>query len=763
MTRSRAPRFVLVTLTALLAAHLSLPTAPAAKVKVWHYHSPGDYEKAQFKQAVISSEGTLRLSRRLKPFVGLDAAHVWDVVEDQGGNLFVATGDEGKIFKITPAGKVSVAFDSEESQILCLALAPDGSIYAGTGPSGLIIRIRPGGNARVLYDSPATYVWSLALNATGNKLYAGTGPKGRIYELTPDGQAKVFYTTKQEHILSLATGPDGTVYAGTDKNGLVYRITPGGKGFVLYNAPQTEVRSLLVTPDGIYAGTCSPSRHHSGTGTSSGRSFGPARVASGPVSLNRDTAAAQGSGDLRSAVSAGSGDPRRAQAAGSGDPRRAQEDTAAKTSSGSSTHHGRLHLPEGEDKDNGAPAAPPPAAGENSLYRIAFDGTVREVFREKTMVLSLLKQGGRIFIGTGMDGQLFEVDEATKERSEVVRLDHGQVQCLCRRHDGSIVVGTGDPGKLYVLQDRYTASGTVVSEVLDAKIISKWGSIRWHADTPPGTAVTVAVRTGNVAEPDETWSDWSAEEASPQQAVIRAPTARFLQYRVTLTTENPDVTPALHSLALRYMTTNQAPEVTSLEVPDIDSANLDNPKKLKFKWNATDPNEDELTYTLYVRKEGWKNWVKLEEEIEHTSYEWDTTTTPSGIYRVKVVASDRRDNAEDDALTGERISGPFAVAHTPPTVSVKVTAMDGEQAVVEATAADPLVRLTSASFAVNGKKWTNVFPKDGLFDSKTETFRFKTDALKPGTYVLVLKVTDAAGNTGSGDVVFTVKTQAALR
>jgi hypothetical protein len=89
-------------------------------------------------------------------------------------------------------------------------------------------------------------------------------------------------------------------------------------------------------------------------------------------------------------------------------------------------------------------------------------------------------------------------------------------------------------------------------------------------------------------------------------------------------------------------------------------------------------------------------------------------------------------------------------------VKVKVAAVEGGRAVIEATASDPLVRLTSASFAVNGKKWANVFPADGLFDSKEETFRFKTEALKPGTYVLVLKVKDAAGNTGSGDVVFTV-------
>src|SRR5262249_19100284 len=167
-----------------------------------------------------------------------------------------------------------------------------------------------------------------------------------------------------------------------------------------------------------------------------------------------------------------------------------------------------------------------------------------------------------------------------------------------------------------------------------------------------------------------------------------------------------------------------------------------------------------LTYALYVRKEGWKNWVQLEDNLEKREYEWDTTTTPTGIYQLKVVASDRKDNPAEEALTGERVSGPFAVTHTPPTVTVKVVGLDGDQAVVEATATDPLVRLTAASFSVNGKKWVNVFPTDGLFDSKTEQFRFKTDALKPGTYVVVLKVRDAAGNTGSGDVVFTVQARA---
>lgn len=711
-------RYLVPTAAAVL---LSLPTAGlAAKVKVWHHSSAAQFEKARLKHAVISSEGALRLSRQLKPLAALEATHVWDVVEDKAGNLFAATGDEGKIYKVTPDGKVSVAFASEDSQVLCLALASDGTLYAGTGPSGLLLQIAPDGTGKVLYKSPETYLWCLAVSADGNTIYAGTGPKGRIYEVTAEGKARVFYTTKQEHILALALAADGMLYAGTDKNGLVYRIDGKGKGFVLYSTAQTEVRSLLVTADGIYAGTSSPTRRRpapsTGTGNTSALLPGNPRISGAPAAAGEASSTA-----LSPSAPSNAFDP--------------------------------------FEKSNPAPSSPPPVVGENSLYRIAPDGTVRELFREKALVLSLLRQNGHIFIGTGMEGQLFEVDEATKERSEIARLDHGQIHTLCRRQDGSVVLGTGDPGKLYVLQDKYAPSGTITSEVLDAKLISKWGSLRWKAETPAGTSVTVAVRSGNTSEPDETWSSWSAEQTDPEQAIIAAPSARFLQYRVTLKTADPSRTPALLSLALRYMTTNQAPEISSLQVPDLDAVNLENPKKVRFKWTATDPNEDDLTYALYIRKDGWKNWVELEENLDRTDYDWDTTTTPSGIYQVKVVASDRKDNPAEEALTGERISSSFVVAHEPPAVTVQFAGMDGDQAILEATATDPLVRLTAATFSLNGKKWISVFPTDGLFDSKTESFRFKSEALKPGTYVVVLRVRDAAGNIGSGDVVFTVKSR----
>ncbi len=715
-------RFVYATLLVVTCAPATLF---AAKVKVWNQNTLTSYDKAQLKQVVVSSEGVVRLSRQLKPFSGLDATHVWDVVEDKDGNLFVATSSEGKVYKIAPDGKVSVAYAGDESQVLCLALAADGGVYAGTGPSGKIIRIDANGQTKLFAETGESYVWALAVEPKSQLLYAATGPKGRIYQVTPDGKASLFYSTKQEHVLCLATGADGMLYAGTDKGGLVYRIDAKGKGFVLYQAAQSEIRAIKVTADALYVGTSSPTKRHGVTTSAS--------------SGGRDSSVAVIPTDKPVTVAA------KKPVAESGESLAVEKVGSSSDSKESS-------------KSSGAPAPSAPSAGENSVYRIGFDGSVREVFREKAMILSLLGRGNHLFIGTGMDGQLFEVDEKQHERSEIARLDHGQILCLCPRADGSIVLGTGDPGKLYVLQDKYAAKGTLHSEVLDTKLVSKWGSLRWQADTPEGTAVSIAVRSGNVAEPDDTWSDWSTEQTQAETATIAAPNARFLQYRLTLTSSNPATSPAVRGISLRYMTTNQAPDVTKLEVPDLNAVNLDNPKKLKIKWTATDPNEDDLTYAVYVRKDGWKNWVQLEDDFDKTEFEWDTTTTPSGVYQVKVVASDRKDNAEADALTGERISTAFVVCHTAPTVTLKVVATEGEQTTVEATGVSSLVRLTGASFAVDGKKWVNVFPENGLFDSKTETFKFKTEALKPGAHVLVLRIKDAAGNTGSGDVVFTVPT-----
>ena len=75
-----------------------------------------------------------------------------------------------------------------------------------------------------------------------------------------------------------------------------------------------------------------------------------------------------------------------------------------------------------------------------------------------------------------------------RRRSEIARLDHGQIQCLCpARATARSSSAPAIRASCTSCEDRYAARGTVVSEVLDAKIVSKWGSLRWQAETPDGT------------------------------------------------------------------------------------------------------------------------------------------------------------------------------------------------------------------------------------------------------------------------------------
>src|SRR5436190_12082962 len=314
-----------------LAAFVCLAGLPAAnpalaaKVKAWNRHQQDQYDSAKFRRAVISNTGAVRLSRQLKPLASLEAAHVWALAEDRAGNIYAATGDRGKIYKITPGGKATVVYTSDQGQILSLAVAPGGEVvYAGTGPQAKIIRLDARG-ARVLCELSASYVWALATDAKGETVYAGTGPKGKIYQVSAAGKAGVFYDTKQEHVLCLAVG-GGNIYAGTDRTGRVYRIA-NGKGFVLFQAPQAEVRTMTLVGTTLYVGT-------SGT--------------------KKRTSAKSGNGDAKTAATRGKPSP--LMAAVIKDGKKTATGTKAKSAS----------KPEAKAKAASAPSAP--GTGDNSLW-----------------------------------------------------------------------------------------------------------------------------------------------------------------------------------------------------------------------------------------------------------------------------------------------------------------------------------------------------------------------------------------------------------
>ncbi len=107
-----------------------------------------------------------------------------------------------------------------------------------------------------------------------------------------------------------------------------------------------------------------------------------------------------------------------------------------------------------------------------------------------------------------------------------------------------------------------------------------------------------------------------------------------------------------------------------------------------------------------VRKEGWPEWIRLDDEpLTEKTFAWDTTAFPSGSYRLKLTASDRPSNSPVDALSRERESLAFLVDHDSPSVTVTPTARGASIALKDA-----LTRLVKADYALDGGPWTPSSP-----------------------------------------------------
>ena len=103
--------------------------------------------------------------------------YIWDLAVDDSGNLYVATGDHGEIFRVTPKGDHSVFFKSDEAHIRVMAFDNKGNLIAGSDGSGLVYRISPSGEGFVLYSAPKKEITALAIDKTGNIYAAGVGEK----------------------------------------------------------------------------------------------------------------------------------------------------------------------------------------------------------------------------------------------------------------------------------------------------------------------------------------------------------------------------------------------------------------------------------------------------------------------------------------------------------------------------------------------------------------------------------------------------------
>jgi hypothetical protein len=187
---------------------------------------------------------------------------------------------------------------------------------------------------------------------------------------------------------------------------------------------------------------------------------------------------------------------------------------------------------------------------------------------------------------------------------------------------------------------------------------------------------------------------------------------------------------------------------------------------ITVRWAAHDDNGDDLTYALYLRGDGEREWRLLKDDITDKAYSFDSTLVPDGGYQVKVTVSDSPSHTPGDALTGTKESERFEVDTTPPTVSAlkaveeagscaQSTCPKGVHVTFEAEdAASPIAH---AEYSLNAGPWQYIDPVGGLSDSRHEQYDVHIPAKelekKTGEHLITVRVYDRHENVGVAKTV----------
>ncbi|MGH9875096.1 MAG: hypothetical protein ACRD9S_21785 [Pyrinomonadaceae bacterium] len=722
---------------ALLVLAVSTAATYAGQPIVWETSGRADLLKGDARGVSISDTGMLMLAPNFTEVFNTEQAFVWASSVDAQGNVYLGTGHDGKIFKVSADGRGALFYDAAELDVTALATGKDGALYAGTSPDGKVYRITADGHAEVFFDPADKYIWSLAVLNDGS-LAVGTGDNGKLYRVRAAGakpESSLLIATNQTHVISLAVTAQGDLIAGTDPGGLVLRISPEGKAFALFDAQLREIHALATAADGsIYALALSDA-----AATSRGQST-PA-----PVPQPSD----QSGGGTSTSVTITAIDESGAPIQTPGQPSRSRTDVST---------------------------------ARSAVFRILPDGGADVVWSSTSITAFAIApalQVGSVLIGTSDKGRIYSVTNDGRD-TLLLQSSEGQISSFLSRGN-QIYAASSNQGRLFRFGQELVAEGSYESTVRDAKLTASWGRIWWRGSGN----VELQTRTGNGERPDSTWSEWSSPYRNPEGSPISSPRARFVQWRATLRLGGGASQTWMDDASLAYLPRNVAPEVLSISSlpigvglqqiaqlqidPNVESSGLDPslfgaaaqvvPRRIfqrgarSFQWQAEDRNGDTLEYAIYYRPLNETTFRLLKDKLRDNFYTIDGATLADGRYIVKIIASDAPDNPLGQSLSGERPSEPVDIDNTPPVVRIVAPAQSGgssSRVVFEVD--DSTGKIRRGDFSLDGAPWTPLFPDDGIADSGHERYSVDLPALAPGEHSVSLRAFDSSGNVGTFSV-----------
>jgi len=575
----------------------------------------------------------------------------------------------------------------------------NGEVVVVVGTPGRVLRLGDDDPVELLTLETADFP-AMAVSDEGY-VFVGTAPGGEVYRIDSEGESALFFETGEGYIWSMAYSPDHGLLVGTGDKAAVYAVDENGSGSVIYESNDASVSALAVVDDRVLAGTGIDGLLLDITPGSD------LRVLS-------DTSYDEISGVVRGA------------------------DGAVYFSATS------VSLEDVLDEGGGYGSG----FGDGAVFRMTEAGSAIEVWHSpEAPVTSLgLSHDGSVLAGTGAGGLIYAVGSAGSV-DLVAELPGEEV--LSIGGEGGIIVTVGAPGGVYRMGRGAVESGEYESEVFDARSASTWGELSWTADVPGGAKVELFVRSGNMSDPDDTWSDWELV-VGDGGGRIGCPHARFFQWKARLTRGARGASPELLSVEAAYLRENLPPLITAVVVhepgdvvtvpaggEDASSVSQTLPGGIEVSysltqggpdgrelpvllrgmrtasWDALDPNGDALTFDVFVKSDDEDDWKLIDEDVfGRTLHTWDAQSMTDGVYRMKVTATDRRSNSRELAMVVEDLAS----------------------------------QVMFVDVSVDYGPWKPAFADDGMFDSRGESFRLVIEGLEPGEHAVSIRAADRSGN-----------------
>lgn len=447
-----------------------------------------------------------------------------------------------------------------------------GSAAVGTAASQSEGSLRPGVEVKQLASLDQPYVWSVCPGLE-QAVIAGTGNKGAVYRIRPDGTATTLFSVSGSQALAVLRDRRGQIWAGSSPDGAVW-LYADGKAAKVAQTPAKHVSALALGPeDSVLAGA--------GDGGQIWRVTpeGGLRLFADTHQLHVQCLWTSADGSVLA-----------------GTARNAAVWTVSEGRAEAILNTAEEFV--GGVVANGKGVVFATTGPRGKLYRLE-KGKAPVVLVDKLASVTTP-------LALGSDGAVVAADASRiywfpEAGGQVVQQLDSQrdFQTMAATDAGGIAAGIANGGSVWRFAP--ASAGWYESAVRDAERPASWGAVRADlSGAAPG--VQMKVRSGDVAEPDRTWSGWTPVTPGGSVA-LKGP--RYLQYRVEFA--SPVSSDRIANVAFSYLAANRPPAV-KFQKPANGSA-LSGTQEIT--WSGSDPDSDKLTYELSYSADGGTTWSPI--------------------------------------------------------------------------------------------------------------------------------------------------------